>query len=544
MSFKPWNPLLLTALLAGAGTTAATAQNIAAAQKSIELERYNEARVALRGASTPEANFELGRIYQMRDLNDSAATAFNKAGGATPFGMVAEGRALLLQGNTAGAEAKFDAAAKAGKMKDVRILTLIAQAYAESDIKDQKSVDKAITYVQAAETASKGKDNPALMVARGDIYLKRDNGGGEAMSSYDRAITANANDVEAYYKRGALNVRSRNGGEALTNLNKAIALDANYAPAYKELAEVYFISGQYDKAASTFQQYMDRAEKSNNTTAEYAAFLYQGKKYPEALEQINKVLAVEPNNFTMNRLKAYSLYETKDYAGAATAMDQFMKIAPADKLLPQDYSYYSRILLQTGKQQEALTVLDKAIAATTDPAQKRDLLNDKVTAYNALKQYDMALNTQRQIAQMPGSDLTDQYKVAVAFNRAKRYTQADSVYNIINTAKPTFAPAYLARAQANYGLDPESAKGLAKPYYEKYIELTSATPDKYKTGLVESYDYLGYYSLKNNDKATAKSYFEKTLALDPADENAVNSMKIINAPAGGARRPPVTPKKK
>ena len=543
MSFKPWKPLLLTALFAGAGTTAATAQKVAAAQKAIELERYNEARADLNGDSSPEANFELGRIYQMRDLNDSAATAFNKAAGPTPFGMVAAGRALLVKNDVAGADAKFDAAAKAGKMKDVRILTLITQAYAESG--NKSAYDKAMPYIKAGEVASKGKDNPALMVARGNVYQLSDNGGGEAMTSYDRAVAADANDAEAYYRRGALNVRSRNGSEALTNLDKAISIDPKYAPAYKEKAEMYFSAGQYPKAIDAFQKFLEVAEPSTNTTAEYAAFLFQSKKYPEALEQANKVLAVEPNNFTMNRIKAYSLYENKDYAGASAAMDKFMQIAPAEKLIPQDYSYKSKILVQSGKPDEALVVLQKAIDGTTDPAQKRDLLNDKVVVYTAQKNYKLASQVQRQITAMPGSDLTDQFRLGLADIRATEYARADSVFNIINTAKPDYIPAYQYRARANASLDPESSKGLAKPYYEKYLEMASATPDKYKAGMVESYDYLGYYNLQKGSKPEAQSFYEKALALDPTDENATNAMKIIKGvarPATPARKPATTKK--
>jgi len=233
MSFKPWKPLLLTAFTVGAGATAATAQNVASAQKSIELGRYNEARAALRGNSSPEANFELGRLYQMRDLNDSASYYFGRAAGATPFGMVADGRALLAKGQTAEADAKFEAAAKATKNKDAKVLTMISEAYGESDVKD---ISKALTYEKTAEALGKGKDNPELMIARGDIYLHSDQGGGEAMTSYDRATAANPNDAEAYYKKGVLSVRSRNGSAALENLNKAISIDPNYAPAYRELA--------------------------------------------------------------------------------------------------------------------------------------------------------------------------------------------------------------------------------------------------------------------------------------------------------------------
>jgi len=521
MPYKPWKPLLLTALTVGAGATAATAQSVASAQKAIQLGRYNEARAALRGNSSPEANFELGRLYQMRDKPDSASYYFGRAAGATPFGMVAEGRALLAQGKASEADAKFDAAAKATKNKDTKVLTMIAQAYGESNVKD---ITKPLTYVKTAEALGKGKDDPSLMVARGDIYLLTDQGGGEAMSSFDRAIAANPNNVEAYYKRGVLSVRSRNGAAAKENLDKAIALDPSYAPAYKELAEMYYSAGQYDQAVSAFQKYKGMAENSANTDAEYASFLYLSKKYPESLVEVNKVLAVEPNNLTMNRLKGYLLYETNDYTGAATAMDQYMKIAPAEKIIPEDYSYQSKILLKSNRSDEAITVLQKAIAATTDPAKKADLQNDLATAYMAKKDYASALKVYKSKG---NPDLADQFRIGSAYTGNKQYTQADSVYNIITTAKPTYAPAYQARAQANFNLDTDSKKGLAKPYYEKYIELTSGDPAKYSRGLVEANNYLGYYNLQKGDKAAATPYYQKVLELDPTNSDATNAMKII-----------------
>ena len=537
MSFKPWKPLLLTALSVGAGATAATAQTVAAAQKAIELGRYNEARADLRGNTTPEANFELGRLYQMRDLDDSAAYAFNRAAGATPFGMVAEGRALLAKDKASEADAKFDAAAKATKNKDAKVLTMIAQAYAESDVKD---VTKALTYADAAQAANKGKDDPALMVARGELYLKRDNGGGEAMNSFDRATAANANYARGYYEKGVLSVRSRNGAAAKENLDKAIAIDPNYAPAYRELAEMYYSAGQYPKALETFQQFQSKAEKSTNTDAEYASFLYLTKKYPESLAEVNKVLAVEPNNLTMNRLKAYSLYETGDFAGAATAMDQYMKIAPAEKIIPEDYSYQSKILLKAGRSDEALSVLQKAIPLTTDPAKKADLQNDLASAYIAKKNYPSAIAIYRQ---KTNPDLADQFRLGSAYSGNKQYTQADSVYNIISTAKPTYAPAYQARAQANFNLDPDSKKGLAKPYYEKYLELTSADPTKYRSGIIEANNYLGYYNLSQGNKAAATPYYQKVLELDPTNKDATGAMQIIKG-AGAKKAAPATARKK
>jgi tetratricopeptide (TPR) repeat protein len=544
MSFKPWKQPLLTAFALLAGTTAAIAQNVQSAQRAIELGRYNEARAQLRTNSSPEAQYELGRLYQKRDMPDSAAFFFNKAASQTPIGQVAAGRALLAKGETGTAEAQFEAAAKATKNKDSRILTLIAQAYAESDVKD---TGKALNYVNLAQTANKGKDEPALMIARGDIYLHNDNGGGEAMTSFDRATSANPSYAQAYYKKGVLNVRARNFNEAQTNLKKATELDPSYAPAYRELADMYYYAGQYELALKAFQTYIGLAEKSPATDAQYASFLYLTKKYPEALTEVNKVLVADPNNLTMNRLKAYLSYETKDYAAAGAAMENFMKIAPANKIIPEDYVYDSKILIATGRGDEGIAKLEKFVQSNPDKA--CDLQNDLAAAYSAKKDYAGAIRAYVKKLKSCNGDLADQFRLASAFNSNKQYQQADSVFNIILTAKPTYGPGYLARARTNMSMDPEGKKGLAKPYYDKYIELSQASDadaSKFREGLVESYGYLGVYNFQAGKKDEALKNFEKVLEFDPGNQGAVNNIKILKAPTKTttAKKTTTTTKKK
>jgi len=545
MSFKPWKQPLLAALAVVAGSTAATAQNVQSAQRAIELGRYNEARAILRPGSSPETAFELGRLYQMRDMPDSAAFYFNKAAGSTPFGQIAAGRALLAKGQVAPAEAQFDAAAKATKNKDAKVLTMIAQAYGEADGKD---TGKAQTYVNAAQTLNK-KDDPSLLVVRGDIFLHSDQGGGEAMNSFDRAVAANPSYAQAYYKKGQLNVRARNFNEARTNLSKAVELDPSYAPAYRELADMYYYAGQYDLAASTFQKYLGLAERTPATDAQNASFLYLTKKYPEALAEVNKVLQSDPKNLTMNRLKPYLLYETGDFNGAATAMDTYMKMVPADKVIPEDYSYQGRILARAGRAEEGIAILNKAIKTSTDPLKTAELQNDLATAYLTKKDYKGAISIYK-AKLTKGGDLTDQFRLATAFNGNKQYAQADSVYGIIQAAKPTYAPAALARAKANANRDPDAKQGLAKPHYDKYIELSKAEgadPAKFREGLVEAYGYLGVYNFQKGDKVAAKTDFEQVLALDPENKGAENNIKILSAPVRSAaprKAPAKAPAKK
>lgn len=543
MSFKPWKQPLLAAFAMMAGTTAATAQNVQSAQRAIELGRYNEANAILRPGATPETAFELGRLYQMRDMPDSAAFYFSKAAGTTPFGQVAAGRALLAKGQVAPAEAQFDAAAKATKNKDAKVLTMIAQAYGESDSKD---TGKAQTYLTAAQTVNK-KDEPALMVARGDVFLHSDQGGGEAMTSFDRAITANPSYAQAYYKKGQLSVRSRNFNAARESLNKAIELDPSYAPAYRELADMYYYAGQYDLALSTFQKYIGLAEKSPATDAQYASFLFLTKKYPEALAEVSKVLQANPNNLTMNRLRPYLLYETGDYAGAAAAMETYLKVAPADKVISEDLAYKYKIMSKTGKGSEAIAGINGLIKK--DPTKACDFQNDLASIYANQKDYKGAVSVYKFKLTNCKGDLTDQFRLATALTGDKQYTRADSVYNIILTAKPTYAPGYLARAKVNTYQDPEGKQGSAKPYYDKYIELSKAEgadPAKFKEGVVEAYGYLGVYNFQKGDKAAAKANFEQVLALDPGNKGATNNISILTAPPRKApsKAPAKAPAKK
>ena len=84
-------------------------------------------------------------------------------------------------------------------------------------------------------------------------------------------------------------------------------------------------------------------------------------------------------------------------------------------------------------------------------------------------------------------------------------------------------------------LDPETEQGLAKPYYEKLIEVALPNGDKNKNELVEAYQYLGYYYYLKNDATNATANYQKVLALDPNDVKANEFMKAIQAAKQAAK---------
>ena len=75
-------------------------------------------------------------------------------------------------------------------------------------------------------------------------------------------------------------------------------------------------------------------------------------------------------------------------------------------------------------------------------------------------------------------------------------------------------------------MDPEVKKGIAAPYYEKYIELVKAEPEKYKKELTESYKQVGaYYMSFKKDKPKADEIWVKVKEFDPSFKEADEYIK-------------------
>jgi len=69
---------------------------------------------------------------------------------------------------------------------------------------------------------------------------------------------------------------------------------------------------------------------------------------------------------------------------------------------------------------------------------------------------------------------------------------ADSVFTLVAEQAPDSYLGEMWRARTNSAMDPETTDGLAKPYYEKVMDmLLSKNEPKYNSALIECYSYLG-----------------------------------------------------
>jgi lipoprotein NlpI len=76
----------------------------------------------------------------------------------------------------------------------------------------------------------------------------------------------------------------------------------------------------------------------------------------------------------------------------------------------------------------------------------------------------------------------------------------------------------------------------AVPQYTKYIELVtadSANALKYNKELIEAYSYIGVIKLrKEKDYKGSLEYWNKVLAIDPKQQQALEAIKVINSLKG------------
>lgn len=489
--------------------------------------------------SPAEANYYLGEIAY-KEGNMAAAKSYYEKGLAASADYVLNnvglGKILLKTDQKAG-ESQFDIAKKKDK-KDVKVLVAIAEAYYANDKKDKG--DKVLE-----EARKVNKKSPMIYLLEGD--QKKDPGAAAGM--YAQAINFDPKCTVAYIKTAQV-YETVNPTVAEESLIKAVELNPDYTLAYKMLGGIYSRGGQYKKAIDIYQKYFTQGAYDVQDLTRYAGALYFTKEYDKAKALINEGISKDPNNFVLNRLLMYSYLQSKDYANGLTAAEKFFSLDKGEsEYIVQDYMTYAELLSKNNLLSRALEQYDLAIKldpskatvykdiaiACADGGQYPDAIKyyqqyiDNIdpevlvaTDYFNLGRYSYIAGTRVDTAQADGA--------TIAKNDLLR---ADKSFATVSERIPDSYMGYFWRARANAALDPETTQGLAKPYYEKVVEILVAKNDL-GSEIAEAYRYLSYYyylqwanSSNDSDKEQVRYYSQKLLEIDPTNSAATQLMEAI-----------------
>ena len=319
-------------------------------------------------------------------------------------------------------------------------------------------------------------------------------------------------------------------------LQRVLANHPEYLLAQRTLGNVYSLQGSYAKAIGAYDKYMAGGLYSTDDLVHYASALFFDKQYGKAAEVLAKGKTMDPDNFLLKRLSFYDACETGKYQEGLDEANEFFQ-TPDGKFIWQDYLYYGRLLNKAKQYDQSLAALQQAQVLSSNNAHPeiyKDIANVCLNSGNdnaAIEAYTQYIEQAGETAEASDFYQLGKYYYGAAVKDstlATDYlTKADSLFAIVKERVPASHLGVLWQARANSQMDPETEKGLAKPYYESTIPILEKNKDKYLKELSECYRYLGYYYYLKQDMDSSRLYWNKLLEIDPTNKTALEALKNI-----------------
>jgi tetratricopeptide (TPR) repeat protein len=559
--------LVAVALVLGKMTFA---QSVDDGKRFLYYQRYQSAKDALQKALTAKPNdgeitYWLGQAELGLKDSTGARDLYQKAvqaNGNDPWLLVGIGQTELMFNNVADAKNRFETAISLTKAKDPEILNAVARANIDATLGD---ANYAIEKLNQAIEKEKKHPEAVTYQALGDAYAKLIDGG-NAITNYTNALTADPKYAAAYYDQGLIYETQKNPTQYVPDFESAVAVDPNYAPAYYRLF-AHFYSRDQDSAKIYLQKYTAVADPGPYVDIANAEILFSSQHYQEAIDKAKSLLNTLPANAKAHlyRLIAYSYAYSKDYANAKTYIDLFLANpldvyqTPPPTVPPKNLVDASEIYYHAGGSSDSIfAFLKEAIALDTVPGKKVSYMQTAANLSDSMSNPTQKAYWVGQIYQSnPNATNLDLYNWGTTlFNAAESvrakdsaktglsdplYARADSVFGVYSVKYPDQVYGYYWRARANAQLDTSYAKGLANPYYEKMVQVADSSKDSasYIPNVEAAYGYFINYYLKKKDYKNIYDYCVKYLTLDPNNDQIKHLRdvleKYINKAAGASK---------
>lgn len=536
------------------GTNLLYAQSVEQGRKFLYYDRTKSAKETLDKvlAANPnniDAVYWLGQtLLEDRDTV-GAKGVYQKAlgtNGNAPLLLAGMGQLELMEGKKDDARQRFETAINLTKGKDVNVLNAVALANVSAKDGDaQYALDKLNQATQI-----KGFKDPNTYIIMGDAYRKLVDGG-NAVVSYNKALTLDPKNAEAKYKIGKIYMTQNNPDYFLPAFEESITLDPTYAPTYYELF-YYWYFRDVNKAGQYLEKYTANTDQGPNIDYLKTDYTYAKGDFAGAKTAAQNLITQygEKVNPRMYRMIAYTSDTLGDANAAKQAMNTFLSKAPKEDVLPADYLELAKINSKVpGSEAEAFTNFQTAIEMDTSSVNKVKYIQQAAALAkkqgNRLQEANW-LGMAYQMDKDPSQ--TDLYNWGMAHYQAANYKTADSIFcNVYESKYPDQIYGYLWCARAKQAQDTTMEQGLAVDAYkmlaDKALTLDSG---KFKSQSIAANFYLvQYYNDIKKDKESAITYLDKVLEVDPANADAIRVKEILTKPVKQpAAKPKSSPAKK
>ena len=551
--FKFFSVALLTSAFAS------QAQDINQAKKAIDAEQFESAKSILKSIikakpSNGAAFFTLGNVYLTQSVEDSAKIYFQEGLNASESGKlnyIGLGQMDLDKNDMTSAQSKFALATKDIRKKDVQEFVYIARAYMNTNKPDYKAAIAILT-----RAAINNSQDAQLQLALGDAYYG-DGKQNEAYVAYRSAFQLDNTLLRAKMQLGVLLKGAKSYDEASKAYNEVIALNPNYGPVYRELAETYYkiarnkpsqAAANYKTAIGYYDKYMSLTDYSIHSRMRRADFLILIEDYAALEIEANKMIELDKVNPRIYRYLGYAAYKNGNVDVAIKSLESFISV-PGNKAIALDYLYLGLTKIKKGTSADGLTIDPVALNAGLLDIKKA--VEMEPLAVQDLSEVGKKLFTQKLYKEASsifefGANISDSKTYLddnVYYGLANYYAnngkdvkpdvialqKSDAAFERVLVASPAYHEAYLYRARTNRLLEKDDV--MTKNYEDYVAKVTALGAEEtakpaVKAKIIESYNNIAA-NYANSDKVKAMEYFRKTLALDPSNAYATESLKTL-----------------
>ena len=280
----------------------------------------------------------------------------------------------------------------------------------------------------------------------------------------------------------------------------------------------------------------------------HADFLILSKDYKALEAEANAMKQLDKVNPRILRYLGYAAFENGNTDDAIAALNDFITKGN-NKVIARDYLVLGQAKIKKSIGTDGKTIDEVAAqlglaevkkAVEMEPLMANEL-NELGKKYFSQKFYNLASAVFEIAITVPTSPnaLEDNvyYGLSVysvnrnleeALRNKIQIANADKAIDTAIAQKPDYQESYLYKARLNNLINNDEVMAAS---YQKYTELVTAKGDeeitKNKTKLIESYNNSAAYYASKKELVTSKELLSKTLALDPANAFAIESMKTL-----------------
>jgi tetratricopeptide (TPR) repeat protein len=415
-------------------------------------------------------------------------------------------------------------------------------------------------------------ESPTAAMKIGYVYFKA-RAFPQAIQNFEEAIRLNANYAPAYRELGQLYWRAGRLEQSKTNFKKYLDLTEGNIPAKTRYVNSLFYAGDYAEVIKNVEEVLavDQSRGYMNRLAGYSYFEKDNPDYEKALSYMEKLFkTVDKDSYLqkdhhymarilMKKNQNYTkmvdelanaknqLDREKSKLATAAAADKPKWKASVDELTKKIAGLESSIAVANKEIDRGFAEYSKAFNfKRTDPnapltSQERSILSEIASNYYTYRRYNSAAKTWlKLIDPAKENNLAEYMQIGRAYYLGEKYKSADSVFNLILKKSPDYLPAHVYIARTYSRMDPDYKLGLAKPKFEKVLDVAQKDSVKNQSDMMDAMQYLGFYHMESGNYTRAKDYYNRMINLDPQNkENKIkgyNGLGVLESKAAGLEK--------